>query len=257
MTRIDPSQFVASPACLPKLTLEEILPAYAQLGFSKFEAFSGWCKSHLDISQDPGPALALARRHGFTFTSFHLPPVTSDDASLASALRAACFAQALGVSVMLYKADTRENYIRRAKPFLDALTQEKITVTPVLQNHKGTAISTLEDFREVITGINDRRMKTLLEVGHFQRAGFHWTQGYELLKGSLALVHVNDIDEANNSVPFGTGRVDFPGLFDQLARDNYPGNIVIELELATHETDPGRTLRLLGESVTYLKQFCS
>ena len=257
MPPISTAQFVSSPCCLPKLTLEDSLAAYAKLGFAKFEAFSTWCTSRLDIAQDPAPYIALARRHGMTFTSFHLPPITSDfDATLAQALRGARFAQALGVSVMLYKADTRENYIRGAKPFLDTLAKEKITVTPVLQNHNGTAITTLDDFRQVLAGIHDPRMKTLLEVGHFQRAGIHWKQGYELLAGSIALVHINDIDPANNSVPFGTGLVDFPGLFDQLTRDAYPGNIVVELELSTHETDPARTLRCLGESITYLKQFC-
>ena len=253
MAGLSVDQLVSSPACIPQMTLEEILPVYADLGFRKFEAFSGWCRSHLKIDQDPAGYVDLARQHGLSYTSFHLPPIGDDfEATLDQAIRAARFGQAIGADVVLYKANTRENYVKGARPFLDALDQQGIRVTPVLQNHKGTPITTLDDFREVIDGINDPRMKTLLEVGHFQRAGVSWRQGYDLLAGSIALVHINEIDPAGKSVPYGTGIVDFRGLFEQLAQDGYRGNIVVELELETRDTDSARTIRCLEEAVRHL-----
>ena len=111
----------------------------------------------------------------------------------------------------------------------------------MLQNHKGSAITTLQDFREVLRAVNDPHMKAVLEVGHFQRAGVHWRDGWDLLGERIALIHVNDIRDGE-SVPFGTGTVDFAGLMKQIKQSGYAGNIVLELELATHETQPQITL---------------
>lgn len=247
-------QLVASPACIPQWPLEQILAAYRRLGFKKFEAFCVWCKSALDIQRPPADYLRLAEAQGFRYTSMHLPAITHDfDTSLAASIATARYAAALGASVVIYKADSRENYIRGAGPFLDALQSQDIAVTPVLQNHKGTAISTLDDYRAVIEGIDDPRMKTLLEVGHFQRAGVAWRDGYDLLGDSIALVHINEINAASESVPFGAGLVDFPGLFQHLSDAGYAGEVVVELELTTRNDDPDRTLVYLDAALQYLR----
>lgn len=247
-------QLVSSPACIPQWTLGQILPAYAGLGFTKFEAFCSWCQSALDISKPASEYLALAKANGMCFTSMHLPSITDDfDTSLDAAVSTAKYAQSLGANVVLFKANSRENYIKGAKPFIDALESQKIHVTPVLQNHKGTPITTLEDFKAIINGINDPRMKTLLEVGHFQRVGVSWRQGVELLGESIALVHINEIDDAGQSVPFGSGNVDFFGLFAYLSDAGYAGDIVVELELDTRNTDAQRTINELANALDHLR----
>jgi len=246
--RLSAEQLVSSPACIPQLPLEKVLPIYRDLGFGKFEAFSSWCKSALGLGADPAAYVSTAERYGMAFTSFHLPPIGDDrDAGVARAVQAARFAEAIGASVVLYKADSRENYIAAAGAFLDALSAEGIGVTPVLQNHFGTPITTLGDFREVIDGIADERMRCLLEVGHFRRARHTWREGYELLAGRIALVHVNEIRDGK-SVRYGTGEVDFAGLLAQLTEDSYAGDIVVELELATRDTDIDATVRGLAEA---------
>lgn len=247
------AQLVASPACIPQWPLDQILPAYAQLGFTQFEAFCTWCKSALDIHTPPQHHLDIAAAHNIHFTSMHLPPITDDfDASLAAAIDTARYAAAIGATAVIYKANTIANYIRGSQPFLDALQSQSIPVTPVLQNHKGTAITTLDDYHAVIEGIADPRMKTLLEVGHFQRVGTHWRDGCNLLGDSIALVHINDINDAGQSVVFGTGNVDFAGLFRHLDDIHYTGRIIVELELVTRDTDAQRTLTGLRESLAHL-----
>lgn len=248
------SRLAGSPCCIPKMPLDEILAAYAELGFVKFEAFTSWCASQLDVAADPAAYRALAERHGMRFGSLHLPPV-GEDLDVGPAVRAARFADELGAGVVLFKAASREVYIRSAKPFLDALDAGGIGVAPALQNHTGAPISSLDDFREVLDGIDDPRMKAVLEVGHFQRVGVHWREGAELLAGRIALVHVNDIADGR-SVPYGTGEVDFPGLFAHLADTGYGGDVVIELELETRDDDAERTLRCLGEALDYLRTRC-
>lgn len=239
---------VASPCSTPKLDLEPCLKAFADLGYRQFEAFTSWAKSAVDVQADPGTYRALAASCGMTFSSMHLPPVKGDDfdATLAGAIAATKFAAGLGASVVLFKASDRPTYIRAAGPYLDATAS--LGVTPVLQNHAGTAISTLADFAEVIDGIGDPRMKTLLEVGHFLAVGVSWKAGYDLLGDSIALVHIKDM-RGKQSVPFGTGEVDLSALFTHMQSVGYAGNFVVEMEVA----DPEHTLQYLGAAHDYLR----
>ncbi len=247
-------QLVSSPACLWKWTLADVMAVYSRLGFSKFEAFTTHTSSALDINEPAENYLQLAMQHNMAFASMHLPPITDDfESSMMHAVATARYAQSLGVKVVLFKANSRENFIRGATPFLDQLDAENIEVTPVLQNHKGTPITTLEDFKAIITGINDSRMKTLLEVGHFMRVGVSWQQGYDLLGQSIALVHINDIDADGQSVPYGTGKVDFAGLFDHLTQINYKGDIVVELETDLKGEQSQRLIDELAEALAYLQ----
>ena len=242
-------RLVASPCCNPELTLDEALAAYSNLGFRQFEAFTGWCQSAFDWEQDPRSYLAVGERYGMRFSSLHLPPVNDDPDSVRRALQAARFGAAVGAEVVLFKANSRQNYVRHAGAFLDGL--DEIGVTPVLQNHAGSPLSSLADFREVIDGIGDARMRTLLEVGHFHAVGVSWRAGYELLGESIALVHLKDMVGAQ-SVPFGTGEVDLPGLFATLEGAGYGGNYVVEMEVEDREN----TLRHLAEARDYLAQRC-
>ena len=221
-------RFAASPCSNPEWTLDEAMAAFSQMGLTKFEAFTEWTNARLDIDADPAAYVRTAARHGMRFASMHLTSITEDfDASLARAVRAARFARDIGAGVVLFKAKTRELYVRAARAFLDATAD--LNVTPVLQNHKGTAVSSLDDFRDVLDGIGDPRMKALLEVGHFYAVGTAWPEAYALLRGRIALVHLKDM-AGGEPVLFGTGEVDFRGLFARLNDDGYDGDFVIELE---------------------------
>ena len=185
-------RLVATPCSAPKWTLEEVLSAHAELGFTKYEAFIGWVKSALDLSADPAGYVELAGRYGMRFLSMHMPPVGDDvDASLAAAIEAAEFAAALGAEVVLFKATSRANYIAAGPGFLDAL--DDLRMTAVIQNHCGSPLHGVEDVLEVLEGVGDERLGALLEVGHFHQAGVPWDEAYAELQGRVALVHVKDI----------------------------------------------------------------
>lgn len=243
-----PGDLVVSPCSNPELPLEDALRAYGSLGYTQFEAFSSWTASALEPAKGVAHYKNLASRHGMRFRSYHLPPVeTGGEAGIAHAIKHARFAAELGVEVVLFKAVSRACYIEAAHPFLDALEAEGIPVTPVLQNHAGSPISSLSDFQEVLDGIADARMKALLEVGHFHSAGVPWVEAYAVLKPLIALVHVKDQIGAQ-SVPFGQGEIDLDALFTTLRGDGYPGAWVIEMEVA----DPENTLKYLGEAREYV-----
>lgn len=250
MTPLTLDRFAVSPCSNPELALDEALARYADLGFRTFEAFTSWAGSALDYHQDPASYIERAKRRGMRFVSLHLPPVKDDrDESLNEAVAAMRFAEGLGVDAALFKATSRPNYIAAGKPFLDATAG--LRPVPVLQNHFGTPITTLDDFREVIAGIGDRRMRTLLEVGHFHLAGVTWRQGWDLLGDSVALVHIKDM-AGPKPVAFGEGEVDLPGLFRHLAAIDYGGHVVVEMEAARGDTE--RTLQLLRDARAYIQR---
>lgn len=241
-------RFIISPCSNPDMQLDDVLDAYSSLGFHQFEVFTSWAKSAFDIDVDPAVYLNKGNQYGMTFPSFHLPPVNSDlELTLERAVRATKFAKAVGAHIVLFKADTIENFIKAGKPYLDAI--EGLGITPVLQNHYGTAISTLEDFERVISGINDNRMKTLLEVGHFHSAGVSWQQGYDLLGDSIAFVHIKD-QIGKQSVPFGTGEIDLAQLFEHMESVGYTGQYVVEMEVEDSEN----TLKYLADAILYIQQ---
>lgn len=225
------------------------LRAYRALGYRKFEVFTGWARSAVSIEEDPEAYRRLADGIGMRLSSFHLPPIDPEgfETSLERAVKATCFAMELGATHVIFKAADRPTYIRAAGAYLDAI--EGLPVTPVLQNHSGTAISTLEDFREVVQGIADERMRSLLEVGHFHRVGVSWKQAYSQLESSVALVHLKDM-QGDDSVAFGSGEIDLKGLFARLFEDGYAGDFVVEMEARTGVDN----LRLLGETVKFLSK---
>ncbi len=241
---------IVSTASNPDMAFEEVVAAYAGAGYRKFEGYCTWTNSAFDIEKDPGYYLDFGRRHRMTFASVQLPTINDNfEASLAKSIRAARFARAIGASVVVYRANSRPNYIRAARPFLEAING--LGVTPVLQNHCQTSIKTLEEYREVIEGIADSRMKTLLEVGHFHSAGIHWHEACKLLGGSIALVHLKD-QVGEQGVPFGTGQVDLRGLFGHLRGLGYGGDRVVEMEVQDKEN----TLRYLAEARAYIATRC-
>ncbi len=249
-------RLVASPCCLPKTPRAELYEMYRGLGFSKFEGFCTWCTAQHDFRGDPGEARREAAAYGLEITSFHLPQINEDiDAGIRDAVVASRFAAALSDHpAVLFKAASREIFARAAKPFLDAIGE--IAVVPVVQNHKGTAITTLEDYRDVLASADDLRLKGLLEVGHFARVGTSWSDGWELLQNRIGLIHVNDIRDGA-SVLFGTGTVDFEGLLQRIHSTGYAGNIVVELELATRDTQQEPTLRGLEAALVFLDELWS
>jgi sugar phosphate isomerase/epimerase len=222
-------RLVASPCSAPKWTLDEVMAAHAELGFRKYEAFTGWVASALDVSADPAAYVETAERHGMRYTSFHLPAVDGEDfdASLAAAIEAAKFAKAVGAGIVLFKAKARPAYVRAAPAMLDAC--EELGLTAVVQNHKGSPLNDVAGVREVLEGAADERLEALLEVGHFHQAGVTWDEAYDYLRGRVALVHVKDIARGE-PVGFGEGEIDFAALVAALKADGYAGDYVVELE---------------------------
>lgn len=248
-------RLVGSPCCLPLLSQQVLYPAYQKLGFTKYEAFSHWAKCRHEWTRNAEDDCRTAGQYGLQITSYHLPPITENlEVSLADAIAAARYASRLGAKIVLFKATKKEFFGLVGKRFLDAIEDEKLNLTPVLQNHAGSAISTLQDYRDVFALLDhDPRIRAILEVGHLQRLGIHWREGWDLLQDRIALIHVNDIRNGK-SVLYETGEVDFIGLISQVKTSGYAGDIVVELELEPCELDPRQTLDGLRHAIIFLTQ---
>jgi len=240
---------VASPCSLPSLGAKEVLTTLSGLGYCRFEAFTSWVKSAFDFRGDPAACRDLLAAHGMSVHSLHLPQITTDrNRTVADAVQAARFARAIGAEIVLFKAATRDLYVETATALLDAA--EELGLTAVVQNHKGTALSTLDDVRVVLDAIADDRMRVLLEVGHFHSVGVHFRDAQAVYGDRTALVHIKD-QRGAQSVAFGAGEIDLPGLFDLLNASGYHGKYVVEMEVA----DPDNTPRYLAEARTYLGRY--
>lgn len=251
-SRLSEANLVASSCSNPTVELEPMLARCAAMGYRRFEAFTSWAASHLDLDRDPVAYRALAAQHGIAFTSMHLPPVkAASGPTFERAVHAARFARDLGVGIVLFKADSRETYIAAGRPFLDAI--HGLGVVPVLQNHAGSPISTLADMLAVRRGINDQRMRTLLEVGYLHLAGTRWPEAVEALAGSIDLVHIKD-HIGERRVPFGQGEVDLKGLFTHLQGIGYTGGIVVEMEVSKEVEE---NFRLQADAVSHCRQLFS
>jgi len=249
-------RLVSTPALFPHWELEPVLEACSGLGFSKFEGFTEWATSKLDWRGDPAVPRRLAESMGLRFSSFHLPTAKNDsEAEFGDLMVAARYSVGLGAKVVLFKAATRELYGSVGLRLLDALAAESLELTPVLQNYHKGPIDTPDDYRDVLQRLNhDPRMKALLEVGQFQRTGVSWREGWELMDGRIALMHINDIREGR-SVLYGTGDVDFRGLMHRVKTSGYEGDIVVELELSTRETAPEETVKGVRQAVDHIEAF--
>ena len=236
-----------SPCSNPELTLEECLKEYGALGYRRIELFTRWTRSAADPLADPERYVALATRYGFTYSCLHLPPLSDDPASVSEAAWAARFAADIGCRCVIVKATRRELFAELGRQLLDAI--EPLPVIPVLQNHKGSPISTLDDYQAVIRALDDPRMFCTLEVGHFHSVGVPWPVAYDALAGRIRHVHLKDQVGAQ-PVPFGTGEIDIAGLLARLVEDGYEGDVVVEMEVEDKEN----TLRYLGEALAYIEE---
>jgi sugar phosphate isomerase/epimerase len=239
-------RFVASPCCQPSLGFEESLAAYSELGFGKIELFTDWTGAKLDLDADPAAVRRAAESYGLEIVSVHLPPVDEEPGSLGQAVAAANLSAALGARTVTFRARSLDDYLRTGPTFLASIRD--LPARPVLQNHSGTALSTVDDCARVLEGLDDERWGCILEVGHFAKAGQRWQDACDRFGRRVVLVHLKDI-AAGECVPFGQGEIDFPEVFSRLETLGYEGDFVLEIEGAPRDEDFRRHLR---DGIEYL-----
>ena len=88
-------QVAVSPCSNPEMGLDDVLSAYASLGYKHFEVFTSWTNSAFDYHTCPQAYLKIGQQFSMVFTSFHLPPITAG--GLTDSLQEAITAAVVGL----------------------------------------------------------------------------------------------------------------------------------------------------------------
>jgi sugar phosphate isomerase/epimerase len=68
------------------------------------------------------------------------------------------------------------------------------------------------------------------DTGHWYRTGKAPLENLKLLEGRIMSLHLKDLDEAKQDVPFGTGKCDVNAILAELRRQGFQGYFSIEYE---------------------------
>lgn len=226
-----------------------VVPDYAAKGYKMFEMYAVGRGSSPDYAKGPAYYRDEAQRLGITYSSLHLPAIEAgDEAGFEDALGWARFAEALDIPVCVFNSASKETYIPLITRMAHAIEPLKLDL--VVQIHHGRSIETLEEVANVIHTVNHPKVKVLHELGSYHEIGVGWQQVIDTFGDKIGLFHLKDM-VGGQSVPFGTGEIDFAALFTAVEAMGYQGAFVIEL----NTRDKENTNRYIGEAFEYLRQF--
>ncbi|MBC6491840.1 sugar phosphate isomerase/epimerase family protein [Flavihumibacter stibioxidans] len=98
------------------------------------------------------------------------------------------------------------------------------------------------------------------DLGHWPKSGIDPVDGVKKLSGHIIAIHLKDIAAFNDpklrDVPVGTGVVNFPGVFEELKKQGFKGNIYIEMDMEGQPSNLPHvqsTIKYYNEQVGKLK----
>jgi sugar phosphate isomerase/epimerase len=110
-----------------------------------------------------------------------------------------------------------------------------------VHNHgPGTRYSTIEDMRAALDG-RERRIGTIVDTGHYTRAGVDPVDAFHAFAGRVYGVHLKDVAAKNPAAPdtiLGEGVLDLPGVFRALRDIGLPPDASLSLEYEANPAAP-------------------
>lgn len=98
------------------------------------------------------------------------------------------------------------------------------------------------------------------DLGHWPKSGIDPVDGVKKLSGHIIAIHLKDIAAFNDpklrDVPVGTGVVNFPGVFEELKKQGFKGNVYIEMDMEGQPSNLPHvqsTIKYYNEQVGKLK----
>ena len=98
------------------------------------------------------------------------------------------------------------------------------------------------------------------DLGHWPKSGIDPVEAVKKLSGHIISLHLKDISAFNDptlkDVPVGKGVVNFPAVFAELKKQNFQGNIYIEMdieELPSNLPSVIQTVKYYNEEIAKLK----
>ncbi|GAA4237965.1 hypothetical protein GCM10022291_26600 [Postechiella marina] len=91
------------------------------------------------------------------------------------------------------------------------------------------------------------------DVGHWKRSNLDVTASLKLLKGKITELHIKDVNKPSSKgkpVPLGTGIINWENVFNELNRQKFKGNYIIE-----HTAKKSVLIKELQHNIAFLKTY--
>ena len=111
------------------------------------------------------------------------------------------------------------------------------------------------DCKTVIEATKDaKHVAACADIGHWRRSGLTPVECVKMLQGKIISLHVKDIDEKKEDVPWGTGTVDVRAVMEELHRQEAK-NLIFSIEDEKGEGD--ELIANVAKSVEFFNQVAS
>jgi len=85
-----------------------------------------------------------------------------------------------------------------------------------------------KQFRDFLLSFQHPKIKANYDVGNSAGLGYNMKEEFENFGNLITNIHIKDREYSGNTVPLGTGNVDFPLFFKLLKQNNYSGDFIIQ-----------------------------
>ena len=247
-----------STCCIPEYDLDDTLNLFASAGYNYFETFTTWTGGQLDVHRvDKEDVNRKLAKYRLTLSSLNIENFAAEEdakfhARLERQKRNIQWAIELGCQKVNFKGGKRTEEDMRA--LIRGVCElagycEGLPVELCMGNHHGNRIEQIADLDWILSEIEHPKVGVLVDIGHYHSSQVDIPALIGKYADKINLVHTKD-QIGRQSVPFGTGEIDNPGLFRLLRDVGYDGFVVVEIEVKDKENTP----RYIREARTYLQQ---
>lgn len=212
--------------------IDQVLDFAVELGLSRIELSPQASHFGFPATDDQIAAMRgkLAER-GLDCTTSGLEPVTGDPQADRAVFE---YARKLGLRTIM--VDASPEVLAR----LDDLVAEFDIRIGVHNHGPGTRYSTIDDMRAALAG-RDRRIGTIVDTGHYTRAGVDPVDALHEFAGRVYGMHLKDVAAADAAAPdtiLGDGVVDLAAVFRALRDIDVARDASLSLEYEANPEAP-------------------
>ena len=218
---------------LRKMSYEEAVETAARLGFKTIEAFPG----HLPPDRaNVARAKTISERNRVRLVAHGVNALQADAAKLTGIFE---FAEAVGIEVITADPDPASIAL------LDRLVGDYGIAVAIHNHGPGHRYATVEEILEAVRGHHEL-IGMCLDTGHLARAGEDITEAVDKLGDRLHGLHLKDVDDNNDNVVIGAGRLDLKMMFERLSKSGILGRVPAIIEIEMNPDDP---IQNIGDSL--------
>lgn len=231
-----------------EFTLFEAIEKVEELGVSYLEAYPGQkVMEGSDIGMGPGLSdedMKMIKKklkdHNITLVNFGVTGFENTEESMREVFD---FAKVMGIKVIVTEPQYDDYTL------IDKMVKE-YDIKVAIHNHpKPTRYWNPELVFNNIQGL-DERIGICGDTGHWLRSGINPMEALRLLEGRVINMHLKDLNEENEDVPFGSGRANIHDILAELSYQNYGGTLSVEHERESEAKNPSPPIR---KGLDYIK----